>query len=110
MIKIPEGTSRPLGAPAKGHKWSEEVVREGFKSEPGLTANRFPWIIEEAAMEAIETPHPGNCLNVDRKMVTSISYKQELDEVNGYLVRGIRDQERGIIEDDSLSQVGQDED
>eukprot|EP00971_Amphidinium_carterae_P263504 5227867-Amphidinium_carterae.6 len=44
-IKIPEGTPRSLGAPAKGHGWSEEAVLKGFKSETGLTPNMFQWVI-----------------------------------------------------------------
>eukprot|EP00971_Amphidinium_carterae_P221153 4390538-Amphidinium_carterae.4 len=146
MIKIPEGTPRPLGAPARGHRWNEEAVHEGFRSETGLTLNMFPWIIEEAVKEAVETPHPGNTLHTmqgyeidnywrllergqinllfsytsgeeqdyqqilfwleGRNMITSISYKHESDEVNGYFVRRISDQERRFTEDDSISQVG----
>eukprot|EP00971_Amphidinium_carterae_P034461 678442-Amphidinium_carterae.3 len=37
---------------------------------------------------------------------TNGKYKQETDEVNGYLVRRIRDQNRGITKDDSISQAG----
>eukprot|EP00971_Amphidinium_carterae_P313415 6228422-Amphidinium_carterae.3 len=119
------GTPRPLGGLVKTAEWSEENVREGFRSETGLTPNVFPWIIEEAVKD-----HPGNTLHTmqgaeidsygrlhecgqvnmlfsytsdeehdyeqvhfifERKnMVTSISYKQESDEFNGYLVRRIR--------------------
>eukprot|EP00971_Amphidinium_carterae_P346246 6487594-Amphidinium_carterae.1 len=43
------------------------------------------------------------------KMVTSVSYKQETDEVNGPQVRRIKDHNREITEDDSISQAGQEE-
>eukprot|EP00971_Amphidinium_carterae_P066890 1324774-Amphidinium_carterae.3 len=49
---------RDLGAPPLSREWNEKAVRQGFKSETGLTPNMFEWIIESAVTEAIEKPHP----------------------------------------------------
>eukprot|EP00971_Amphidinium_carterae_P117079 2318487-Amphidinium_carterae.2 len=43
----------------------------------------------------------------DRNMVTSISYKQENDPSNRQQIREVREERMDSTEDDSISQVGQ---
>eukprot|EP00971_Amphidinium_carterae_P262865 5214897-Amphidinium_carterae.1 len=63
VVHIPEGTPRPLGTPPLSRGWSDKAVRQGFKSDTGLTPNMFEWIIETAIVEAVETPHLYNTIN-----------------------------------------------
>eukprot|EP00971_Amphidinium_carterae_P073434 1451952-Amphidinium_carterae.9 len=55
-----------LGRPVKTTEWSKEIVCEGFRSGTRLTPNMFPWILEEAVKEAVETLHLGNILHTMR--------------------------------------------